>query len=63
MEKPEVQIIKWSIVDDHLYGLVVDHPRFPAGDSVRTSKIIERDGNMVETLNTIYKLVGEEHIF
>ncbi len=60
-EKPEVQIIKWNIFDDFLYGLVVDHPRFPAGHSVRTSKIVSQEGNIGETQNTRDKLVGEKN--
>lgn len=58
-EKPVVQIIKWYIIADSLFGDVIDHPRFPAGEFVQTSKILTREGDMVETLNTKYKLVGE----
>ena len=62
-EKPEVQIIKWYINRDSLFGEVVDHPRFPAGEFVQTSKILSRKDDRVETRNTKYKLVGEERKF
>lgn len=59
-EKPTVQIIKWFIDGDKMFGDVVDHPEHKSGTFVQTSVIISRRGTMVETKNTIYKLVGEE---
>ena len=58
-KKPEVQIIKWYIVNHHLYGDVIDHPRFKVGQMVKTSRIISHEDDVIETLNTKYKLVGD----
>jgi hypothetical protein len=60
--KPVVQISRWHIDGEFLFGNVQDHPRFEKDYPVRTSRIQRRDGDMVETKNTIYKLIGEEFV-
>ena len=63
LEKPIVTIDKWLIVDyrdgqQGLIGNVQNHPRFPEGKYVETSRILAMnlEENFVETLNTIYVL-------
>jgi hypothetical protein len=64
MGKPKVQIKNWRINNGRLSGEVVDHPRFDPDTPVTTSAILKRpmnpkDGDSVETRNTIYILSGE----
>lgn len=65
--KPVVGLSNWSIgpsfgggykVAD---GEVYNHPNFVDGQSVTTSVIVRHEGNIVETLNTIYVLIGEAY--
>lgn len=39
-----------------LTGNVLDHPRFASGTFVYTSRVLGKEGNRVETRNTIYIL-------
>jgi hypothetical protein len=59
-DKPIVKITNWSIARGHLFGDAYEHPRFPDGTFVQTSKIVSQEGKTVETLNTIYELIGKE---
>ena len=57
------EIHSWSILQHNpkvysIYGRPVGHPSFV--NWIRTSPVIERNGDMVETHNSRYKLVGEE---
>lgn len=57
------EIHHWSIFrhSDLLYSIVgkpVGHPYITKW--LRTSPVVDRVGNMVETENSFYKLVGEE---
>lgn len=63
-EKPEVKIKDWRFFEGALRGTAINHPRFDPDTPVRTSTILKRpmnpkDGDRVETLNTIYVLVGD----
>lgn len=44
-----------------IFGRSVGHPRII--NWIRTSPIVSRVGDMVETKNSIYRLVGEENDF
>lgn len=64
--KPVVRIKDYAFIGPEdrqfLVGTALDHPRAPNGESgVRTSAIVNYDkkNGLVETKNTIYKLVGE----
>ena len=58
-EKPVVRIKNWVVGHtNQLHGDVLDHPRFPPDTFVTTSKILSREDDVVETMNTIYKLIG-----
>lgn len=63
--KPTVQIKDYAILGPEgaqfLVGKVMDHPRAPPGlwTDVRTSTIVNRVGDLVETRNTIYALQGD----
>lgn len=77
MEKPTVKIKQWGIYRRYtgenpwaLDGIAIDHPRFPADTTVTTSGILKplseelknlKDGDIVETRNTKYLLVGNNH--
>jgi len=39
------------------YGEVFGHPKHPDGKKVLTSRIVNRDGDKVETRNTIYTVL------
>ena len=43
---------------DMIYGYVYDNPRFPDGDFVHTSRVVELDANLkwCKTLNSTYEL-------
>jgi hypothetical protein len=63
MDKPEVHIMTWKITNGKLQGRVVDHPRFESDTPVTTSSILKKplnpkEGDKVETRNTIYILTG-----
>lgn len=64
--KPVVKLTDWrvrmgSLGFKCLIGRVGSgHPRLTEGKEVMTSQIINRDGSMVETLNTVYELIGPE---
>jgi hypothetical protein len=73
-KKPVVLIARWGIYRSYqgehpwaLAGAVLDHPRFERNTDVTTSGILKpeasclselKDGDIVETENTLYKLVG-----
>ena len=59
--KPIVQIKNWSIVGNRLFGIALNHPRAPNGgeSDVSTTRILSQEGNRVETVNTIYELIGD----
>ncbi len=61
--KPVARLEGWSYNGYGLEGNVLDHPRFNDGDYVYTSLAIgllegqvPKEGDVVETLNTFYKL-------
>ena len=62
--KPLVHIKDWCFILEGLVlsGYVVDHPRFEEGELIFTSEVLRRyeDAGVAETLNTVYKLVGDE---
>ncbi len=64
MSKPfKGEIHQWSILRYSekrysIFGKPVGHPKFVHW--IRTSPVVNRDGNLVETENSFYKLVGEE---
>lgn len=65
MSKPEVKIEDWIVIGDKLYGNAIDHPRFDKGTPVVTSSIVQepllpKEGDTIETRNTIYRLVGQK---
>lgn len=43
-----------------IVGRPINHPQFTGW--MQTSAIVKHEGNIVETLNSIYELVGEEGI-
>lgn len=65
--KPVVRIKDYAFVGPEdrqfLVGTALDHPRAPGGgeSEVRTTTIVsyDKENGLVETKNTIYKLVGE----
>ena len=59
--KPIVQIKNWSIMGNRLFGIALNHPRAPNGgeSDVSTTRILSQEGNRVETVNTIYELIGD----
>lgn len=62
-EKPEVEINNWHIVLNVLCGDAVDHPELGTG-RLRSSTIqkFDRDEGIVETRNTIYRLIGSGYV-
>lgn len=63
MVKPTVKISQWHVAHNRLHGISIDHPRFDPGTEVITSAIVAKpndlkDGAIVETRNTLYKLIG-----
>lgn len=58
--KKEIEMRNAYIRGDHLCGQIKDHHTMNIdpirGEYIRSSKIIKRDGNTVETMNTIYKV-------
>jgi hypothetical protein len=60
-EKPHVKIERWELVGGAvLFGFALNHPRL-GSCMVRTSSIVKVDmqARTVETLNTVYELVGD----
>lgn len=61
-EKPDiVAIANWIVIRGHIYGNVTWHPTMPDGSFVRTSVIATeqseyKEGDVIPTRNTIYKL-------
>jgi len=77
MYKKEVRIKEWAVITDNdsiyqapeqitrrLKGKVIDHPSFPEGHNIVSSRIHEIDLSLrrVETNNTIYLLEGEPEV-
>lgn len=62
-DKPEVEIHDWQIEGTVLFGEAVDHPEL-GSQRIRTSTIqkFSRDEGIVETRNTIYRLIGSGHV-
>lgn len=53
--KPVVKIKNARVFQNRLIGVAIDHPREDLnGTEVRTSDIINYEGNKIETRNTIY---------
>ena len=42
---------------EKLYGEVFDHPNFGDGEKIMTSRIVNRDGDKVETWNRVYTVL------
>ena len=68
--KPVVKISNYTIVrtrsGEALIGKLASggHPRLAEGTIAQTSRILSKDKpGFIETLNTIYELVGEEVTF
>lgn len=62
MEKPEVEIRNWFIEGGLLFGDAADHPHL-GNQFIRSSTIqkFDREEGVVETRNTVYRLIGEGH--
>ena len=60
-QKPEVRIENWYFKAGHLFGNVIDHPRFAKGTFIGTSQVINHSmkTKLVETLDSLYVLVGD----
>lgn len=60
-DKPTARIENWCVGDnDRLFGQVYDHPSFPDGTEVVTSRVVEWDSTRkrATTKNTNY-ILGE----
>jgi len=59
MEKPTVDLFITADFGNVVYGFIEsdNHPIKPKGSHVVTSRIIKREGDMIETLNTNYRVV------
>jgi len=61
-----MRLEKWFISKvmggEMIYGYVYDNPKFPNGEFIHTSRIVELDSNFkwVKTLNSTYEL-GERN--
>ena len=62
LEKPEVEIHNWYIVGKVLFGDAKGHPEL-GSQFIRTPTIQKfiKDEGIVETRNTIYRLIGGGH--
>lgn len=59
--KQTARLDEWDFFGGLLYGKVYGHPGFKDGEEVRTSPVVSppdsvKEGNEVETKNTIYTL-------
>ena len=61
-EKQSAKLKNWWYDGFQLLGNVYDHPRFPDGAEIYTSKVlyINKEIGIAETLNTVYILIGKE---
>lgn len=60
--KPHARLHNATIVNGCLTGNIYGHPRWPDGEFVRTSYIIQKlSENEYETCNTIYTISGDLH--
>lgn len=61
--KPTYHLKDWKLLGDILTGIIQeDHqvnPHLCAGNRVYTSRIISRDGNKFETMNSFYTVEGD----
>lgn len=60
--KPVVHYVGKALFidDDCAKVVVIDHPAFVHGDTIRTSKIVKvHDNGDIETMNTIYRQFKE----
>lgn len=59
MEKPTVDLFITADFGHVVYGFIESegHPTKPKGSHVATSRIIKREGNIIETLNTNYRIM------
>ena len=67
-EKPIVQLDNWSLTSNQdgwkppelvryfLAGVVTGHPYLEDGERIRTSFVVGRQGDLIETVNTLYRL-------
>lgn len=60
-EKPTARLENWVFARGRIDGTVYDHPRFPDGTNVTTSRVLSapddiKDGKTIETQNTKYEL-------
>lgn len=65
MEKPTVDLFITADFGHVVYGFIESdsHPTKPKGSHVVTSRIVKREGNMIETLNTNYRIVETSESF
>lgn len=65
MEKPTVDLFITADFGHVVYGFIEsdNHPTKPKGSHVATSRIVKREGNMIETLNTNYCIVETSESF
>lgn len=59
--KKTIDMTNALLMGNCLLGTVFEHPvlgSFPMGTEVRTSSILNRNGNTVETRNTIYNVIN-----
>lgn len=47
----------WFIIGDKLFGNIYNHPRIKDGSFIITSKIVSKEGDLVYTKNSKYKLL------
>lgn len=60
MEKPRAKLTGAWVYGERMVGRVYGHPRVVDGTLVTTSRILTRDGNVVETQNTVYEVEWAE---
>lgn len=51
-------LTKWRKVQNQYEGVVYNHPLHKDGTTIRTSSVIEEDGDVIVTENTTYRLEG-----
>lgn len=62
MEKKTIKMSSAQLKDGHLIGMIHEHHTLDVhplrGAQVRTSGVIKREGNMVETKHTMYRVTS-----
>lgn len=58
--KPIIEMTNAILRGDILVGMIYSHPRlgdFPDGEYIRSSTVVSVKDNIIETRNTIYKVI------